>query len=69
MRAYTIVLKGCPRCGGDLFPDYEPAGWNLSCLQCGYIRWLEPLAAPGDEVTGTGPGLVVLAAEKERSAA
>lgn len=27
-----LVLKGCGRCGGDLFPDGDA---NLRCLQCG----------------------------------
>jgi uncharacterized Zn finger protein (UPF0148 family) len=31
-----MVLKGCHRCGGDLFPDGEDRdGRTLYCLQCG----------------------------------
>lgn len=29
-------LKGCRRCGGDLFPDQsDRQGVTMSCLQCG----------------------------------
>jgi len=29
-------LKGCPRCGGDLFPDLSDGeGAWFACLQCG----------------------------------
>ena len=37
-------LKGCPRCGGDLFleKDYE-VGYYLECLQCSYTRELESI--------------------------
>ncbi len=32
-RAAKIVLRACPRCHGDLFPDeYEE---DFACLQCG----------------------------------
>ena len=31
-----MVLKGCRRCGGDLFPDGEDReGHTFYCLQCG----------------------------------
>lgn len=29
------ILKGCPRCEGDLFCDIN----TYSCLQCGYVRY------------------------------
>ena len=38
-----IVLKGCRRCGGDLFPggdDHD--GRTLACLQCGLSIRLVP---------------------------
>lgn len=31
---HTILLKGCPRCRGDLF--YEPWERQRLCLQCGH---------------------------------
>jgi len=30
-RSRKILLRSCPRCRGDLFPDEE----ELACLQCG----------------------------------
>jgi hypothetical protein len=38
VRRLTIRLKGCPRCGGDLFPEYDLEGTDLVCLQCGYFQ-------------------------------
>lgn len=29
-------VKGCPRCNGDLFVDYDEDGMFNHCLQCGY---------------------------------
>lgn len=32
-----VVLKGCPRCGGDLVPDrWDLDGREMCCVQCGY---------------------------------
>ncbi len=31
-------LKACPRCGGDIFPDWEKHVSYEHCLQCGYSR-------------------------------
>jgi DNA-directed RNA polymerase subunit M/transcription elongation factor TFIIS len=31
-------FKGCPKCGGDLFVDYDLNGWYEECLQCGYLH-------------------------------
>jgi DNA-directed RNA polymerase subunit M/transcription elongation factor TFIIS len=31
-------FKGCPKCGGDLFVDYDMVGWYEECLQCGYLH-------------------------------
>ncbi|MFH1032189.1 MAG: hypothetical protein V1767_06475 [Chloroflexota bacterium] len=33
-------LKGCPRCGGDLFLDKDFDSWDEQCLQCAYRREL-----------------------------
>lgn len=31
-------LRGCPRCGGDVFVEHDPfVGVLLSCLQCGHV--------------------------------
>jgi uncharacterized Zn finger protein (UPF0148 family) len=29
-----VLLRSCPRCQGDLFPDLEEEG-TFACLQCG----------------------------------
>ena len=37
-------LKGCPKCGGDLYMDWRLAGdrWmRYKCLQCGYEESLQ----------------------------
>ena len=31
-------LKSCPRCRGDLFPDWAQYVLYEHCLQCGYSR-------------------------------
>lgn len=31
-------LKGCPKCGGDVFIDHDMNGWYEQCLQCGYLH-------------------------------
>jgi hypothetical protein len=49
----SIRLKGCPRCRGDLFPEYDVTGSDLVCLQCGYIQtvsMVEPAAAKGRDI-------------------
>lgn len=28
-------LKGCPRCGGDMYDDVDVYGAYIACLQCG----------------------------------
>jgi len=31
----TWWLKGCSRCGGDLYSEKDTYGWFVRCLQCG----------------------------------
>ena len=31
-------LKGCKKCGGDLFLEKDKFGSYVSCLQCGAVR-------------------------------
>ena len=31
-----LWFKECPRCGGDLYPDWDRYGSYIACLQCGY---------------------------------
>jgi predicted nucleic acid-binding Zn-ribbon protein len=39
-----IKLKGCKKCGGDLFLEKDVDGSYVSCLQCGamYVRNVIP---------------------------
>ena len=30
------LLRGCPKCSGDLYYNVEPDGAYMHCLQCGY---------------------------------
>jgi hypothetical protein len=42
----VIKLKGCQRCGGDLFLEQDSDGINITCLQCSatlYKRLPPPL--------------------------
>ncbi len=32
-----LWLRGCTRCGGDLFRDWDEEVPIISCLQCGHI--------------------------------
>lgn len=44
----TWKLKGCPKCGGDLFVDTDTSGdWFEECLQCGYCKELEEVKKDG----------------------
>ena len=37
-----IRFKSCPRCEmGDVVVDRDIYGWNILCLQCGYMRDLK----------------------------
>jgi len=47
-----VILKGCPRCNGDLVPDrWDLDGQDMVCVQCGY-------EAPLVLVRRTAPTLV-----------
>lgn len=33
-----LLLKACPRCSrGDVVVDRDIYGWNVLCLQCGFM--------------------------------
>jgi hypothetical protein len=42
-------FKGCPKCGGDLFVDYDMVGWYEECLQCGYLHDLKTILEVREE--------------------
>ena len=44
-------LKACPRCGGDIFPDWEQHVWFEHCLQCGYSRVLPGIVEVREKVS------------------
>jgi DNA-directed RNA polymerase subunit RPC12/RpoP len=33
----VVKIKGCKRCGGDLFLERDSEGTYISCLQCSAI--------------------------------
>jgi DNA-directed RNA polymerase subunit M/transcription elongation factor TFIIS len=35
-------IKSCPKCGGDLYLDYDEYGDYNHCLQCGYTGNIDP---------------------------
>lgn len=37
-----IKFKLCPRCRGDLYLGEDIFGTYYSCMQCGYLRDIEP---------------------------
>lgn len=37
-----MLLKGCPRCRGDLRVGKDFYGEYKQCVQCGYMEDLEP---------------------------
>ena len=41
-----FLLKGCPRCCGDLYVDQDQYGSFVSCIQCGLNR--EICSQPGE---------------------
>ena len=33
-----FLLKGCPRCSGDLYQDSDMFGPYVNCAQCGFLK-------------------------------
>ncbi len=33
----VFILKGCPKCRGDVYLERDHYGAYLACLQCGYL--------------------------------
>ncbi len=59
-----VVLKGCPRCKGDLVPDrWDLDGQDMVCVQCGYEApmVLVRRAAPILVSTSTAPAPIMVA--------
>jgi len=51
----ALWIKGCPRCGGDLYSDRDVMGYYRQCMQCGFTfyeqrrRPSRPLPASDNE--------------------
>jgi DNA-directed RNA polymerase subunit M/transcription elongation factor TFIIS len=41
-----MLLKGCPRCRGDLHINKDTYGDYKQCVQCGYLEDMDPSAVP-----------------------
>jgi ribosomal protein S27AE len=42
----TMLLKACPRCGGDLMADpWDETGKTMTCIQCGRSFRTAPVTA------------------------
>jgi len=39
-------FRGCPRCSGDLYQDWDCYGRFITCVQCGFTRDI-PVGAVG----------------------
>jgi len=58
-------LKGCNRCGGDVFLDRDEYGcWYEECLQCGHRRELKSIVEPKKQTPVKDNKQPVLAARK-----
>lgn len=40
---HVVKIKGCKRCGGDLFLERDYEGTYISCLQCGAVYSRRPM--------------------------
>lgn len=73
-----IRVKGCRRCGGDIFWEENPRDSHWACLQCGHIAYPPPARQEARlvaEVSGrlaaetlaAGPEVLVVGEEEEVS--
>ena len=55
----ALWIKGCPRCGGDLYSDRDVMGYYRQCMQCGFTfyeqRRRPTCPVPSGEAEGTAP--------------
>ena len=42
---WNIAIKGCQRCGGDIYLESDQYGTYITCLQCGAIKDAEATPA------------------------
>ena len=57
-------LKGCPRCGGDLYRDEDIYGEHVTCLQCGRHLNVVEAVVPGK--AEAAPDRAAVGPRKER---
>ena len=43
------LIKGCPKCHGDLFEERQLGGSDIACLQCGYTLRAPEITALEDQ--------------------
>ncbi len=41
--AFSLAFRACPHCGDGML-RYDPREEEISCLACGYVRYIEPVA-------------------------
>jgi DNA-directed RNA polymerase subunit M/transcription elongation factor TFIIS len=58
-------FRSCPKCGGDLYVDYDLNGWYEQCLQCGYMHDLKSILEIKKE-TSENKNELVLAGRNRR---
>ena len=53
----TLWIKGCPKCGGDMYSDSDVMGYYRQCLQCGFTFYEQRRreACHYDETPAAGP--------------
>ena len=51
----TLLLKGCPKCGGDLTVTRDIYGRYVSCLQCGLLKDVDQVPLPAQPVVRVDP--------------
>jgi hypothetical protein len=63
-----LILKGCPRCGGDLMPDrWDLDGQDMCCVQCGHAAPTAILRQRALQVrlTAVHPGYAIAGAQRK----
>ena len=45
-------LKGCPKCGGDVYVDRDHDGWHEECLQCGHCASMRTMVQAAKQRNG-----------------
>jgi hypothetical protein len=64
-----LILKGCPRCGGDLMPDrWDLEGEDLCCVQCGHAApaaLLRRAAVPQVRLAAMNPSYETATAQRK----